>query len=153
MPPIVTSHSTTFSVKGKRKIILGVSVVVGVLSIYPLFVLTYTWSQVFRSDLVGGRHGPLDAYRHALASAVVSYTLDRRAVDVVTRLMEAKGKDSNKMDSQNNRIGARIGAEAKSFHELEPAVRKLVTNGTINSTNLNQITWLPNEKWRDGRIW
>jgi hypothetical protein len=141
------------SVKGKRKMILRLIAVIVVLSIYPLFVLVYTWSHVFRSDLVGGRHGPLDAYRHALASAVVSYTLDRRAVDVVSKLMEARGKDSNKMDSQNNRIGARVGAGARSFHELEPAVRQLVINGTVNSTNSNQITWLPKEKWRDGRIW
>jgi hypothetical protein len=79
--------------------------------------------------------------------------LDRRAVDVVTRLMEAKGKDTNRMDSQNNRIGAGIGAEAKSFHELEPAVRRLVSGGSINSTNKNQITWLPEERWRRARIW
>src|SRR5688572_11426083 len=100
--------------KKKRKLrqVLGAALI---LSLYPLFVLTYTWSCVFRSDLEGGRHGPLDAYRHALASAVVSYTFGERSVGLVTSLMESKGKNSNKMDSHNNRIGAHIGANSRSF--------------------------------------
>jgi len=139
--------------KNKRKILLRLSALTVLLSIYPLFVLIYTWSCVFRSNLEGGRHGPLDAYRHALASAVVSYTLDKWAVDVMTGLMESRGKDSNNMDSRNNRIGAQIGANSKSFRELEPSVRQSVLDGTVNSTDTNRITWLPKEKWRDGRIW
>ena len=137
----------------KRKILLRLGAAGLLLSIYPLFVMTYTGCCVFRSNLEGGRHGPLDAYRHALASAIVSYTLDARAIDLINALMESSGKDSNKMDRHNNRIGSRIGANSKSFRELEPAVLKYVLNGTVNSIDTNQITWLPNEKWRDGRIW
>ena len=139
--------------KTKRKLLLRLTALTVLLSIYPLSVLTYTWTCVFRSDLEGGRHGPLDAYRHALASAVVPYTLHERAVDLITTLMESRGKDSNKMDRHNNSIGAQFGASSKSFHDLEPAVRQSVLNGTINSTNANQITWLPKEKWRRARIW
>ena len=124
-----------------------------VLSIYPLFVLLYVWSYVFRSDLDGGRNGPLDAYRHTLASSVVAYTLDERVVDLVTRLMESGNKNSNKMDIHNNRIGAQIGAQAQSFLELEPAVRRAVLDGAINSPQANQITWLPEKSWRDSRFW
>jgi len=106
-----------------------------------------------RSDFEGGRHGPLDAYRHALASAVVSYTLGDKAVDIATSLMESKGKQSNTMDRHNNQIGARIGATANTFKEIELSVRQSVLNGTVGSTNDNQITWLPAEKWRDARLW
>ena len=139
--------------KSKRKILLRLGALAVILSIYPLFVLIYTWTCVFRSDLEGGRHGPLDAYRHALASAVVSYTSDRRAVEFITRVMESKGKDSNKMDIRNNRVGAQIGATSRSFRNLEPAVRRCVLGGSVNSADTNQITWLPKEKWRDGRLW
>jgi hypothetical protein len=139
--------------KNKRKILRRVAILVLLLSIYPLCVLCYTWTCVFRSDLEGGRHGPLDAYRHALASAVVSYTLDEQAVYLMTGLMESGGKDSNQMDRHNNRLGAQIGASAKSFRELEPSVRQSVLAGSINTTDTNQITWLPKEMWRDGRIW
>jgi len=67
--------------------------------------------------------------------------------------METKGKDSNRMDSHNNLIGARIGSKSKSFLDLEPSVRKRVLDGTVNSTDENQITWLPKEKWSDARVW
>ena len=139
--------------KSKRKALLKLSALALLISIYPLCVLFYTWGCVFRSDLEGGRHGPLDAYRHALASAVVSYTLGEQAVDVITAVMESRGKDSNKMDRRNNRIGARIGVVSKSFHDLEPSVRQSVLNGAVNSIDTNQITWLPKDKWRSGRIW
>jgi hypothetical protein len=140
-------------VKNKRKIVLRLVGLAGLLSIYPCFVLIYTWSCVFQSNLEGGRHGPLDAYRHTLASAVVSYTLGEWAVDLITKVMESGGKDSNSMDSHNNRIGAHIGASSKSFADLEPSVRKIVLDGAVNSTATNQTTWLPKEKWRTGRAW
>ncbi len=139
--------------KNKRKIVRRLGVLALLLSVYPLFVLIYTWTFVYRSNLEGGRQGPLDAYRHALASAVVSYTLDERAVHLVTSVMESNGKDSNKMDRHNNWIGAQIGNHSKSFRELEPSVRQHVLEGAVNSTDTNQITWLPQENWRDGRIW
>ncbi|MFN0129084.1 MAG: hypothetical protein ACKV19_20625 [Verrucomicrobiales bacterium] len=129
------------------------AVLVVVVGLYPLFVLGYTWYHVLRSDLEGGRHGPLDAYRHALASAVVSYTLDARAVTLVTAVFESRGKDSNRMDSHNNHIGARIGSAAASLAELESAVRGRVLAGTVHSSAPDQITWLPRERWRDSRFW
>jgi hypothetical protein len=103
--------------------------------------------------LEGGRHGQLDAYRHSLASATVSYTLGEWAVNLVTRVFEWDDKDSNGMDRHNNRIGAGIGSRAKSFREIEPAVLKSVRKGAVNATEPNQITWLPVDKWRDGRLW
>ncbi len=42
------------SLKSKRKLLLKLTV----LTIYPLCVLAYTWTCVFRSDLDGRRHGP-----------------------------------------------------------------------------------------------
>jgi hypothetical protein len=123
------------------------------LSMYPLLVLIYTWGYVLRSDLEGGRHGPLDAYRHALASAVVSYTLGEKAVDITTGLMESKGKQSNTMDRHNNMIGAQIGSIANSFTDIEPLVHQKVVVGAVNSTDNSRITWLPEEKWRDAFLW
>ena len=90
-----------------------------VLATYPTFVLTYTWSHVLQSPLPGGRHGPLDAYRHTLASAVVSHTLHPRVVSWVNAVMEHQGKRSNAMDIHNNLIGARIGARAVRFAEID----------------------------------
>ena len=106
-----------------------------------------------RSDLPGGRHGHLDAYRHSLASATVSYTLGEWAVNLVTSVFEWDDKDSNGMDRHNNRIGAGIGSRVESFHEIEPAVLQSVRKGAVNAANSNQITWLPANKWRDGRFW
>ncbi|HEX7861895.1 MAG TPA: hypothetical protein VF773_16285 [Verrucomicrobiae bacterium] len=57
------------------------------------------------------------------------------------------------MDRHNNRIGSQIGATSKSFKELEPTVLESVQNGAVNSTNTNQITWLPKERWRKARLW
>lgn len=124
-----------------------------VLSTYPLLVLIYTWGCVLRSDLEGGRHGPLDAYRHVLASAVVSYTLGEKAVDITTGLMESKGKQSNAMDRHSNMIGAKMGSIANSFTDIEPLVRQQVFVGAVNSTDSSQITWFPEEKWRDALFW
>ena len=137
----------------KRILLRGIGGLVLLLGMYPALVLVYTWSFVLRSDLRGGRHGPLDAYRHALASSVVAYTLNESAVDLITVLFESKGKASNRMDGHNNRIGARLGAHADSFRDLEPAVRQHVGNGAVAAVEPDQITWLPENKWRDGWIW
>lgn len=123
------------------------------LGAYPAWVLGYTWMHVFRSELQGGKNGPLDAYRHALASAVVSYTLGEGSVRFVTATMESGGKRSNRMDRHNNRIGAAIGATVESFADLEPAVRQRVHDGAAQTPDPDRITWLPREEWRDGRIW
>ncbi|MCE2744895.1 MAG: hypothetical protein LW710_03185 [Burkholderiales bacterium] len=101
----------------------------------------------------GGKHGPLDAYRHTLASAVVSYTLGLRAVELVTLVMESETKTSSTMDRHNNRIGATLGSQAKSFAEIQPAVLALVQQGAVGATNPNQITWLPPSEWREGLLW
>ncbi len=139
--------------KKNRKPFLKLAAIGFAICIYPLCVLIYTWTCVFQSDLEGGRGGPLDAYRHTLASAVVSYTVGEWGVNLTTFLMESRGKDSNKMDRHNNQIGAKIGTHAKSFKELEPTVRKRVQAGAAYSKDKNQSTWLEKERWRDGKIW
>lgn len=106
-----------------------------------------------RSDLKGGRNGQLDAYRHALASATVSYTLGEWAVSLTTWVFESGGKDSNKMDIHNNRLGAKIGSSCTWFGDLEPAVRQAVLDGEASATDPAKITWLSPSKWRDGKFW
>ena len=128
-------------------------IMVIILLLYPGFVMGYTWTHVLRSDLEGGRHGPLDAYRHALASAVVSHTLGAWAVELVTSVFESSGKESNRMDRKNNAIGAAIGVTTGSFTELETRVRERVSAGAESSNVAGQITWLPSERWRDSRFW
>ncbi len=139
--------------KKPRNLLRRVFVAVLIAGIYPLSVLVYTWSCVLRSDLKGGRHGPLDAYRHALASSVVSYTIGGWAVDLITSVFESGGKAPNNMDRHNNRIGAGIGAGSRTFSELERTVSQAVESGTADTTDPQRITWLPENQWRDGRFW
>lgn len=136
-----------------KRVLIASVLVLTLLALYPAFVLCYTWTHVAHSDFEGGRHGPLDAYRHTLASAIVSYTLDECVVDWISRVMEGKGRESNLMDIHNNRIGASIGTSASSFSEIEPMVTKCILNGAENSSSLDQITWLPKETWRKSRLW
>ena len=124
-----------------------------VLATYPTFVLTYTWSHVLQSPLPGGRHGPLDAYRHTLASAVVAYTFDARAIDLVNGVMERHGRRSNAMDIHNNLIGAGIGARAARFSDIEPTVARSVAAGRIDTPSPDQTTWLPQNDWKEGFAW
>ena len=135
--------------KWRRRLVISAII----LLIYPAFVIGYTWTHVLRSDLEGGRHGPLDAYRHTLASAVVSHTLGEWAVKLVTTVFESSGKESNKMDRKNNFIGAAIGRSTESFGELEPRVREQVSDGSELSEVAGQITWLPSDRWRDSKLW
>lgn len=123
------------------------------LAVYPALVLLYTWHHVLKSDFEGGRNGMLDAYRHALASAVVSYTLGNWAVDLTTRLCESGQRPSNRMDTHNNRLGAKIGDEVKSFAQIESTVRQAVARGAMGSTDADQITWLPRSTWRAAKFW
>lgn len=139
--------------KKPRNLLRRVFIAVLIAGIYPLSVLVYTWSCVLRSDLKGGRHGPLDAYRHALASSLVSYTIGTWAVNLTTSVFESSGKASNNMDRHNNRIGAAIGARSRSFRELEQSVTQAVEHGTVNSADPWRITWLNENQWRDGRFW
>jgi hypothetical protein len=124
-----------------------------ILCIYPAGVIAFTWSHVLTSDFEGGRNGKLDAYRHSLASATVAYTLGEWAVDFTTWMFESSGKESNDMDTHNNRIGAKLGLKATAFSDIEPAVREAVQNGHVSATDSNQITWLPASKWRDSKLW
>lgn len=137
----------------KKKIMKWGVVLALLASIYPAFVLGFTWSFVLKSDLQGGKNGPLDAYRHTLASAVVSYTIGKSAVRLFTELVESRHKNSGIMDRHNNLIGASIGSECKSFRELEPAVHQAVLNGSVDSKEPWQITWLPEKEWHEGRFW
>ncbi|MGB6220932.1 hypothetical protein [Haloferula sp.] len=139
--------------KKKKRWLRRLLIFAVILLVYPVFVIGYTWTHVLQSDLEGGRHGPLDAYRHALASAVVSHTLGEWAVDLVTTVFESSGKDTNQMDRKNNTIGASIGRRSGSFGELEATVRRSVLAGAELSTDSNQITWLPEDRWRDSKLW
>ena len=139
--------------KVRGKFLRRVGILFLLAGLYPAFVLAFTWSHVLRSDFEGGGNGPLDAYRHALASSIVSYTLGESAVDLVSTIFESDGKDSNAMDRHNNRIGARIGSECDGWRELEPRVRQAVAEGMVNSADSQQITWLPEKRWRNDRWW
>ena len=118
---------------------------------YPAFVRIAVYSHFFAARLPGGRHGPADAYRHSLASAVVAYTTSPRLVDWVTWVMErdGQGNRSRAMDAHNNRIGARIGHDARSWDEMNAAVLAAVRQGAIDAQGAQQITWLPPADWRD----
>ena len=72
---------------------------------------------------------------------------------LVTSIFEWNDKDSNMMDRHNNRLGACIGSQVESFSEIEPAVRKAVLSGKVDARDRDQVTWLPEAKWRDGRLW
>ena len=137
----------------RRKLLRRSCVFALLLGIYPVSVIAFTWSHVLRSDFKGGRHGQLDAYRHALASAMVSYTLGEWAVHVTTCIFESGEKESNRMDVHNNRVGAHLGSKAEAFSDIEPAVRRSVMNGNVAAIDPDQITWLPSIRWRDGKFW
>lgn len=139
--------------KKKRKFYIKLGAIAFILGIYPLCLLMYTWTCVFQSDLEGGKNGPLDAYRHTLASAIVSHTLGEWAVKATTFIMESKTSASGAMDRHNNRIGMKIGSHATSFKDLEPMVRARVMKGKCSSTKTDQITWLPKTKWRNSNLW
>lgn len=118
------------------------------LGAYPLAVLAYVYWHSLTVGLPGGRHGPQDAYRHALASAVVAYTTSPRVVDWITAVMEPGNEASDRMDRHNNAIGAAIGAEAASFGQIWPQVEARVRAGRVDATDPHQITWLPPRQWR-----
>lgn len=148
-----TDHHSALDMKTKRKLLQRFGMLVLLLCVYPACVLVFTWSHVFKSDFKGGRNGQLDAYRHALASATVSYTIGEWGVHLVTYLFELHEKDSNRMDRHNNQIGASIGSNARSFNDIEPAVRQSVFDGKVSATDPDQVTWLSENKWRDGKFW
>jgi hypothetical protein len=130
----------------RRLVIVG-----ALLAAYPAFVLGTTYAHWLSVDLPGGRHGPSDAYRHSLASATVAYTGSPRWVAWVTAIMEndGHGDDARAMDAHNNRLGARIGAQAEDWDAMQSAVLAAVKSGDVDATDPNRITWLPPERWRD----
>ena len=136
-----------------RRLLIPIIAAVLLAPAYPAFVFAYTWSHVVRSNLSGGWNGPLDAYRHTLASAVVGFTLGPRAVTWATWAMESAGNDANRMDRHNNLIGADIGAHAHSLSDIEPAVHAQVLRGAVNASDPRQVTWLPPARWRASRFW
>lgn len=123
------------------------------MSLYPAFILGYTWFHVANAQFPGGRNGPLDAYRHTLASALVAYTLDKRVVNSVSTVMEFQNSRSNLMDKHNNDIGANIGMRAVRFSDIQPAVMNAVNQGTNNAKSPSQVTWLTSEYWKESTLW
>ena len=124
-----------------------------IMSLYPALILGYTWFHVANAPFLGGRNGPLDAYRHTLASALVAYTLDQRVVNSVSIVMEFQNSRSNLMDKHNNDIGANIGMRAVSFSDIQPAVMNAVNQGTNNAKSPSQVTWLTSEYWKESTLW
>ncbi|MBP6748155.1 MAG: hypothetical protein KA144_00840 [Xanthomonadaceae bacterium] len=126
-------------------------IVAAVFAIYPAFVLGTVYSATTQSDLPGGRHGPKDAYRHSLASAIVAYTGSPRLVEWATFAMEGDGHADAAcaMDAHNNRIGARIGAEAESWDAMRTEILDAVGRGGVEVEDTNRITWLPPERWQE----
>ncbi len=126
-------------------------VIVGLLSIYPAFVLGTVYAHWFSAALPGGRDGPGDAYRHSLASATVAYTGSPRFVEWVTAVMEdgGQGNTAHAMDAHNNRLGAHIGAHANNWNEMQAAVLAAVNAGGVQVEDDHRITWLPPERWRE----
>lgn len=123
------------------------------LAVYPSFVLGYVWYHCLVSDFQGGKNGQLDAYRHTLASAVVTYTSSPKLVAVATAVMERKGKPSNLMDRHNNLIGTRIGQAATSFNQINELVLQRVNDGAENAVETSQVTWLARPYWGKSLFW
>lgn len=136
---------------GPGRWMLRATIAVAIAGVYPAFVLGTTYAHWFSVDLPGGRHGPADAYRHTLASATVAYTASPRWVDWVTRIMEngGHGDAAREMDAHNNRLGARIGAEADSWDGMQAAVLAAVRAGDVQVADHDRITWLPPERWQE----
>jgi hypothetical protein len=114
---------------------------------YPMWLMSYAYFFSLTSGLPGPRHGPQDAYRHALASAVLAFTISPRAVEWATSVMEAAEDPSSRMDRHNNAIGAQIGAETASFGQLRPQILSRVAAGRVNAADPRQVTWLPPNQW------
>jgi hypothetical protein len=121
--------------------------------IYSAFVLCFVWWHCFTSPLQHGRNGPLDAYRHTLASAVVAYTSSPKVVRLVSLVMENKGTSTNVMDKHNNKIGAQIGAREQSLADINAAVTTQIMRGCIDATSPTQSTWLPQKYWGERLFW
>lgn len=121
---------------------------------YPAFVFGTTYAITLSSGLPGGRHGPQDAYRHCLASAIVAYTLSPRCVEWVTERMEGRElRGSHAMDAHNNGVGARLGERANGWSDLLRSVRAAVAAGSLLAEPGQGMptgpVWLAEELWSD----
>lgn len=125
----------------------------GLATLYPILVLSFVWWHCYQSPLTGGTNGPLDAYRHTLASAVVAYTTSPKLVEITTFWMENKNQPANLMDQHNNAIGAKIGIHANALSNLPSIVTTQILRGKVNSSNPNQITFMPKSWWKDSLLW
>jgi hypothetical protein len=137
----------------RRRLVL----VLALLAAYPLFVLGTTYTITLRSGLDGGRHGPCDAYRHCLASAIVAYSSSPRFVEWVTAAMEGDDRGaSHRMDAHNNGVGVRLAAGAANWSSLFASVRAAVDGGTVLDETFvgasDRVVWLPAAQWR-ARWW
>ena len=121
--------------------------------LYTMWILVQVYSAVWGSGLPGGGNGPADAYRHSLASALVSYTLSPRVIEAVTRLTERHADAADAMDRHNNRLGARIGAQAASLADTKAQIRRAVNAGQVYAPNDDQITWMPPSSWQNDRFY
>jgi hypothetical protein len=135
----------------KRRLRHRLALAAAALAAYPAFVLASVYAHWFAADLPGGRNGPGDAYRHALASATVAYTSSPRLVEWATWVMEGDGSRGRgrAMDVHNNRIGARIGSNAPSWDAMQSAVLAAVHAGRVDADRAETITWLPPERWQN----
>lgn len=123
-----------------------------VLLAYPLLLIGSTYAITLASGLPGGSNGPCDAYRHALASALVAYTISPRCVEWVTDWMESdEDEAAHRMDAHNNRVGARLAGSSTSLVQLLARVRRAVDRGTVLEDHFaydrTRIVWLPEEEW------
>lgn len=141
----------------RRLALVVAALVVAALAVYPAFVLGTTYTITQRSDLAGGRHGPRDAYRHSLASAIVAWTTSSRCVEWVTAVMERDDSDAGHcMDAHDNRVGIRLAARAADWASLLRDVRAAVDAGNVMDAvrlaDPDRIVWLPPDRWLD-RPW
>jgi hypothetical protein len=125
----------------------------GILALFCLSILLPVWIHVASVSFRGGKNGPLDAYRHTLASAYLAHALGPSAVSLVTFLMESPSKVDGVMDRHNNALGATIGAKATRFSTIEPIVKEHIHAGSQHPEGPEQAMWLDEKLWREGWLW
>lgn len=100
------------------------------------------------TGLPGRRGGPQDAFRHTYSSALTARYISPVAVEIFTWASERSPENKfDKMDIHNNKIGITIGM---STGDLSDLVRRKISEGQINATADNVVTWLPKEDWDNG---
>lgn len=141
------------SLKGGRFVWRGafaLAVVALALSFAWALLLSPFYAAAFLTGLPGMRGGPQDAFRHTLASAVVSRFISPAAVDWVTDATESGRTRNSRMDRHNNRIGRELGLRGGSATQLYGRVREQVAAGRADSDDPAVTTWLPEKNWTVG---